>query len=67
MEENGKQRCKAYRFAITAISFGEDPDEALSLLLEGLRENPEAYLEEEVSYDYLDYVYIAREDLVGEA
>lgn len=67
MEESGKQHCRSYRFSITAISFGEDVDEALMLLLEGLRENPEAYIEEEITYDCLDYVYVVREDLVGEA
>ena len=67
MKEGGKQQCRAFRFTLTAVSFGEDVDDALCFLLEGLRESPEEHSESGIAYECLDYVYIAREDLVGEA
>ena len=67
MDSQEKQRCRAYRFTLTAVSFGKVEDEALENLFECLGEPAVEILDGSVVFEALDYVYIVREDIVAEA
>lgn len=66
MDSPAKSLCKAYRFTMTAVSFGEDEDEAFLNLLESLGEEAHGVLEDGVSFEALDYVYMLRADMHAE-
>ena len=67
MDTLKKQGCKAYRFTLTAVSFGKDEDAAFLNLLEVLGESPEDALEDTASFEKLDYTYVIRDDSIAEA
>jgi hypothetical protein len=67
MDGQGKRRCRAYRFVFTAVSFGRDEDEALALLIDLLGETAMEAMEEEISFEALDYAYFVRSDLIAES
>ena len=67
MEERKAKRCKAYRFILTAVSFGSNEDEALESLIEYLGEPALQAFEEGITFEALDYAYFTREDFIAEA
>jgi len=67
MDGQNEQQCKAYRFILTAVSFGKDEDEALQNLIEAVGEPAMQALEDEITFEVLDYAYFVREDLTPEA
>jgi len=67
MKERQKGLCRAYRFMLTAVSFGKDENEALANLMDSLGEPATAVLEEDISYEALEYACLFREDQIAEA
>ena len=67
MDNQGEKGPKAYRFTLTAVSFGKNEDDALENLMDALGEPAIEALEESIAFEVLDYVYIVRDDLTPEA
>ena len=67
MDNQGQKGPKAYRFTLTAVSFGKNEDEALENLMDVLGRPAIEAIEEDITYESLDYVYVVREDLTPEA
>ena len=67
MDSRRKEGPKAYRFTMTAVSFGDCEDEALENLIDVLGRAALDALEDDIVFEALDYVYITREDFTPEA
>jgi hypothetical protein len=67
MKTTGKQRYRAYRFTLTAVSVGETADDALERLLGALSEDPTRVLDEDITFEELDYLLVLSGDAVAEA
>jgi len=67
MKVTGKQRYRAYRFTLTATSVGEDVDDALERLLGALSADPTRVLDEDITFEELDYLLMLSGDAVAEA